>query len=31
MKKEAPNLFGDYEVVTLGDGSERTRTSHRKV
>jgi thymidylate synthase (FAD) len=30
MKKEAPNLFGDYAVVTLGDGSERPRTSHRK-
>lgn len=31
MVKEAPNLFGDYEVVKLGDGSERTRTTHRKV
>lgn len=28
---EAPNVFGDYEVVKLGDGSERTRTRHRKV
>jgi thymidylate synthase (FAD) len=31
LKEEAPNLFGDYEVVKLGDGSERTRTRHRKV
>ena len=31
MIKEAPNLFGDYEVVKLPDGSERTRTRHRKV
>ena len=31
VKKEAPNLFGDYEVVKLPDGSERTRTKHRKV
>lgn len=31
LLKEAPNLFGDYQVVTLGDGSERTRTRHRKV
>lgn len=31
LLKEAPNLFGDYEVVKLGDGSERTRTRHRKV
>jgi thymidylate synthase (FAD) len=31
MIKEAPNLFGDYEVVKLPDGSERTRTKFRKV
>ncbi|MCF6228399.1 MAG: FAD-dependent thymidylate synthase [Planctomycetes bacterium] len=31
FKKEAPNMFGDYEIVTLPDGSERTRTTHRKV
>lgn len=31
LKKEAPNLFGDYEIVQLPDGSERTRTTHRKV
>ncbi|MBZ0136220.1 MAG: FAD-dependent thymidylate synthase [Planctomycetes bacterium] len=31
LKNEAPNLFGDYEIVTLPDGSERTRTTHRKV
>jgi thymidylate synthase (FAD) len=31
LKQEAPNLFGDYEIVTLPDGTERTRTTHRKV
>lgn len=31
LTKEAPNLFGDYEVAKLPDGSERTRTHHRKV
>ncbi|MCA8935739.1 MAG: FAD-dependent thymidylate synthase [Planctomycetes bacterium] len=31
LKKEAPNLFGDYEIVELPDGTERTRTTHRKV
>ena len=31
LKKEAPNLFGDYEIVQLPDGTERTRTTHRKV
>jgi thymidylate synthase (FAD) len=31
LQKEAPNLYGDYEVVTLPDGSERTRTKFRKV
>jgi thymidylate synthase (FAD) len=31
LKKEAPNLFGDYEIVKLPDGTERTRTTHRKV
>ncbi len=31
LQQEAPNLFGDYEVVQLPDGSERTRTAHRKV
>jgi len=31
LKGEAPNLFGDYDVVTLPDGSERTKTTHRKV
>ncbi|MBK9974040.1 MAG: FAD-dependent thymidylate synthase [Planctomycetes bacterium] len=31
LQHEAPNLFGDYEVVQLPDGSERTRTAHRKV
>jgi thymidylate synthase (FAD) len=31
LQKEAPNLFGDYEIVELPDGTERTRTTHRKV
>jgi thymidylate synthase (FAD) len=31
LMKEAPNLFGDYEIVELPDGTERTRTTHRKV
>jgi len=31
LQKEAPNLYRDYEVVTLPDGSERTRTKYRKV
>jgi thymidylate synthase (FAD) len=31
LSHEAPSLFGDYEVVRLPDGTERTRTRHRKV
>jgi thymidylate synthase (FAD) len=31
MQKEAPNLFGDYEIFKLEDGSEGVRTEHRKV
>jgi thymidylate synthase (FAD) len=31
MQQESPNLFGDYEVYSLADGSEGVRTEHRKV
>ena len=31
MRKEAPVLFGDYEVDSLPDGTESARTEHRKV
>ncbi len=31
MQREAPNLFGDYEIVPLPDGTEVARTEHRKV
>lgn len=31
MREEAPNLFGDLEVVTLPDGSEGVRAGHTKV
>lgn len=31
MQREAPNLFGDYEIVALPDGSEVAHTEHRKV
>jgi len=31
MQREAPNLFGDYEVVRLPDGTEVARTPHEKV
>jgi thymidylate synthase (FAD) len=31
MQKEAPNLFGDYELVALGDGTFEATTQHRKV
>lgn len=31
LQKESPSLFGDYEIETLGDGSEVARTGHRKV
>lgn len=31
LQKEAPNLFGDYVIDRMPDGSERTRTIHRKV
>ena len=31
MQKEAPNLFGDYTLEPLADGSFATRTPHVKV
>lgn len=31
MQKEAPNLFGDYALVPLGDGTFEATTPHRKV
>ncbi len=31
MQKEAPSLFGDYELVPLADGTFEAVTTHRKV
>ncbi len=31
MQREAPGLFGDYQLVTLPDGTSEAVTSHRKV
>ena len=31
MKKEAPNLFADYELTPLPDGTFEATTQHRKV
>jgi thymidylate synthase (FAD) len=31
MRQEAPNLFGDYQLVPLADGSLEATTPHRKV
>jgi len=31
MRREAPNIFADYEIVTLPDGTQVVRTEHRKV
>jgi thymidylate synthase (FAD) len=31
LKDESPSVFGDYELVTLPDGSVATRTAHPKV
>lgn len=31
MQQEAPNIFGDYELIPLGDGTFEATTPHRKV
>lgn len=31
MQKEAPNIFGDYVLRDLPDGSQEAKTEHRKV
>ena len=31
LVKEAPNVFGDYRPVSLGDGTFELETAHRKV
>jgi thymidylate synthase (FAD) len=31
MQKEAPNLFQDYQLVPLPDGTHEAVTPHRKV
>src|ERR1043165_6446949 len=31
MQAEAPNLFGDYKLTPLGDGTFEATTEHRKV
>ncbi len=31
MQREAPTLFGDYEILRLDDGTEVTRTQFQKV
>ena len=31
MQREAPNLFNDYELVPLPDGTFEAVTAHRKV
>jgi thymidylate synthase (FAD) len=31
MQAESPNLFGDYEIYALPDGTEAAKTPHRKV
>ncbi len=31
MRREAPNIFADYQIVTLPDGTQVARTEHRKV
>lgn len=31
LRDEAPNIFGDYEIVSLADGTEIARTPHTKV
>ena len=31
MRREAPSMFSDYDVVTLPDGTQVVRTEHEKV
>jgi hypothetical protein len=31
MQREAPNLFSDYEIVRLEDGTQVARTQYEKV
>jgi thymidylate synthase (FAD) len=31
LQREAPNLFGDYEILALADGTSQARTPHQKV
>jgi thymidylate synthase (FAD) len=31
LQDEAPHIFGDYDIVSLSDGTEVARTAHRKV
>jgi thymidylate synthase (FAD) len=31
LQRESPNLFGDYELITLEQGGRAARTHHRKV
>ncbi len=31
MQREAPNLFADYELIALADGTFEATTAHRKV
>jgi thymidylate synthase (FAD) len=31
MQSESPNLFSDYQLVPLGDGTFEAITPHRKV
>ncbi|MXY12521.1 MAG: thymidylate synthase (FAD), partial [Chloroflexi bacterium] len=31
MQEEAPNLFGDYQLQSLPDGTSQAVTEHRKV
>ena len=31
LQRESASIFGDYEIVTISDGTEVARTAHRKV
>ena len=31
MQREAPNLFSDYQLIPLDDGTFEATTPHRKV